>query len=94
MAYFSGKMIDSERNYKIHDAELLAIVQSFRHLRHYVEQPYQTMEVLTDHETLLAFMCTHKLTQRQVRWPLDLSVFDFQLVYQKGIFNPADGLSR
>ncbi len=34
MAYFSCKMIDAERNYKIHDAELLAIVERFRHWRH------------------------------------------------------------
>ncbi len=28
VAYFSLKMIDAERNYEIHDAELLAIVES------------------------------------------------------------------
>ncbi len=33
VAYFSRKMIDAERNYEIHDAELLAIVESFRHWR-------------------------------------------------------------
>ncbi len=31
VAYFSRKMIDAERNYRIHDAELLAIVESFCH---------------------------------------------------------------
>ena len=31
MAYFSRKMINVERNYKIHDFELLAIVESLRH---------------------------------------------------------------
>ncbi len=30
-------MIDAKRNYEIHDAELLAIVESFRHWRHYLE---------------------------------------------------------
>ncbi len=40
VAHFSRKMIDAERNYEIHDAELLAIVESFRHWRHYLEQPY------------------------------------------------------
>ena len=33
VAYFSRKMIDAERNYKIHDAELLAIIESLRHCR-------------------------------------------------------------
>ncbi len=31
VAYFSRKMIDAERNYEIHDAELRAIVESFCH---------------------------------------------------------------
>ena len=94
VAYFSRKMIDAERNYEIHDAELLAIVESFRHWRHYLEQPYHTLEVLTDHSNLRAFMSTHKLTRRQVRLALDLSAFDFRLVYCKGTLNLADDHSR
>ncbi len=81
-AYFSRKMIDAEKNYEIHDAELLAIVESFCHWHHYLEQPYHTLEVLTDHSNLRAFMNTHKLTRRQVRWTLDLFAFDFWLVYR------------
>ncbi len=91
MAYFSCKMIDGERNYEIHDSELLAIVDSFPH---YLEQSYHIMEILTDHSDLRAFMSTHKLTRRQVRWALDLSAFDFRLVYRKETLNPADNSSR
>ncbi len=94
MTYFSRKMIDAERNYKIHDAELLAIVESFCHWRHYLEQLYHIMDVLTDNSNLRAFMNTNKLTRRQMRWALDLSAFDFQLVYHKGTLNPVNGLSR
>ena len=94
VAYFSRKMIDAERNYEVHDAELLAIVESFRHWRHYLEPPQHSVEVLTDHNNLHAFMTTHKLTRRQVRWALELSAFDFRLVYRKGSLNPADGPSR
>ena len=39
-------------------------------------------------------MSTHKFTGRQVRLALNLSAFDFRLVYHKGTFNPSDGLSR
>ncbi len=87
-------MIDAERNYEIHDAELFAIVESFRHWRHYLEQLYHTVEVLTDYSNLRLFMSTYKLTRRQLRWALDLSAFDFRLVYRKGTLNPPDGLSR
>ncbi len=52
------------------------------------------MEVLSDHSNLHALMSTHKLTQRHVRWGLDLSAFNFWLVYRKGTLNPSDGLSR
>ncbi len=93
VAYFSRKMIDAERNYEIHDAELLAIVESFSHWRHHLEQPYHIVEVLTDHSNLRAFMSTYKLTRRQMRWALNLSAFDFRLVYRKGTFNLLDGSS-
>ncbi len=87
-------MIDAERNYKIYDAELVAIVESFRHWRDYLEPLYHTVEILTDHSNLRAFMSTNTLTRSHVQWPLDLSTFDFRLVYRKGILNPTDGLSR
>ncbi len=85
-------MIDVERNYKIHDTELFAIVESFCHWRHYVEQLYYTLKVLTDPSNLRVFMSTDKLTRSQVRWVFDLSAFDFVLVYCKGTLNPANGL--
>ncbi len=94
MAYFSSKMIDAERNYEIHDAELLAIVESICYWSHYLKQLYHNLEVLTDHSNLRAFKSTHKLTRRQVGWALDLSAFDFRLVYCKGTLKPADGPSR
>ena len=93
VAYFSCKMIDAERNNKIHDVELLAIVENFRHLRHYLEQPYHTLEVLTDHSNLRVFMSTNKLTRRQVQLALDLSAFNLWLVYRKETLNPSDSLS-
>ncbi len=54
MRYFSRKMIDAKRNYKIYDAELLAIFESFRHWRHYLKQPYHTVKILNDHSNLRA----------------------------------------
>ncbi len=93
VAYFSRKMIDVERNYEIHDAELLAIVESFCHWRHHLEQLYHNVEIFTDHNNLRAFMSTYKLTRRQVRWALDLSTFDFWLVYRKGTLNPMNNPS-
>ena len=94
MAYISRKSIDVKKNYKIYDAELLAIVDSFCHWRHYLKKLYHTLEVLTNNNNLRAFMNTHKLKRRQVQLAPNLSAFDFGLVYYKGTFNPADGPSR
>ena len=52
------------------------------------------MEVLIDHSNLRVFMSTHKLTQKQVRWALDCSAFDFRLVYCKGTLNSTYGHSH
>ncbi len=87
-------MIDAERNYKINNAELLAIVESLRHWRHYLKQLYHNLEVLTDDSNLCLFICTNKLLQKQVRWAFDLSAFDFCLVYCKRTLNPSNSLSR
>ena len=94
MAYFSRKMIHAKWNYVIHDAEFLAIVESFCYWCHYLKQPYQTVEVITDRSNLREFMSTLKLTRREVSWALDMFSFDFRLVYCKGTLNPVDGPSR
>ncbi len=62
VACFSRKMINAEKNYEIPDTELLAIIESFRHWRHYLKQPYHTLEVLTDHRILRTFMSMNKFT--------------------------------
>ncbi len=82
------------KNYKIHNAELLAIVKSFCHWCHYLEQPYHTLKVLIDHSNLHSFMNTNKLTRKQVQLALDLSAFHFWLVHRKDTINPPDSSSR
>jgi hypothetical protein len=87
-------MIPAERNYEVHDQELLAIIESFRHWRHYLEGSAHPVEVLTDHNNLKHFQMTTQLSRRQVRWSQVLSAFNLVLNYRKGTLNPADGPSR
>jgi hypothetical protein len=94
VAFFSRKMTSAERNYEIQDGELLAIVESFRHWRHYLEGANYRIEVLTDHNNLRSLMTTKALSRKQVRWALTLSAYDFVILYRKGTLNPADGPSR
>ena len=94
VAYLSRKMIPAEGNYEVHDKELLAIVDAFKHWRHYLEGARHEVLVLTDHNNLRKFMETTRLSPRQVRWAQELSRYNFVIDYRPGTKNPADGLSR
>jgi len=94
IAFYSRKMHPAELNYGIHDQELLAIVESFRHWRHYLEGLSEPVTVLTDHDSLRYFETAKDLSRRQVRWAQKLTAFWFKVEHQKGSKNPADGPSR
>jgi transposase InsO family protein len=84
----------AERNYEIHDKELLAIVHALQVFRHYLEGREDLLEILSDHGNLVYFMTKHLLTRRQARWALFLSQFHFTIVHQPGVQNKSDALSR
>ncbi len=52
IAFWSRTMSDAERNYSVGDQEMLAIVESCRHLRHYLEGSKYPVRVLTNHHNL------------------------------------------
>jgi len=94
IAFWSRKLIDAERNYETHDQELLAIVASFKHWRHYLEGSEHPIEVLTDHRNLTGFAKVKQLNGRQARWAMFLSSYDFVITHRAGKLNPADAPSR
>jgi hypothetical protein len=51
-AFWPRSMSPAERNYAVGDQEMLAIVMSCRHWRHYLEGARHPVEVLTDHHNL------------------------------------------
>ena len=63
VAFYSKLMIDAELNYDIHDKELLAIVKSLEHWRHYLEGHPQIFEISTDHNNLTYFHTKQKLSR-------------------------------
>ncbi|KAH9271466.1 hypothetical protein BASA83_006318 [Batrachochytrium salamandrivorans] len=77
-------MNSAERNYEIYDKELLAVVDSFKHWRHFLQGGHHPVTVLCDHKNLEYFMTTKKLTRRQARWSLELSEYDFTLTHRPG----------
>lgn len=67
VAFWSRKLTPTETRYETHDQELLAIVEAFKHWRHYLESSQYLIEVLTDHNNLRDFMNVKQLNDRQAR---------------------------
>jgi len=95
VAFLSKSLNKTERNYEIHDKEMLAIVRGLEAWRHLLEEAQYKFEIWTDHKNLEYFMNAQKLNRRQARWTLYLSWFDFTLKHVAGSkIGKADGLSR
>jgi len=73
-----------ERNFEIHDKEMLAIVRVLEEWRHFVEGTEHRCEIWTDHKNLQYFMTAKKLNWRQARWSLLLAQFDFIMHHHPG----------
>jgi len=84
-----------ERNYEIHDKEILAIICVLEKWRHFLEGATHLVEIWTDHKNLEYFMMAKKLNCHQARWSLHLARFDFLLHYRPGrTMGKPDTLSR
>ena len=95
VAFLSKSLNETERNYEIHDKEMLAIIRGLENWRHLLEEMRFKFEIWTDHKNLEYFMKVQKLNRRQARWALYLSRFDFTLKHVPGTkMGKADGLSR
>ena len=94
IAYMSKVLNEVERNYEIHDKEMLAIMQALEEWRHYLQGARQPFEIWTNHKNLEYFMTARKLNRRQARWSLELADYDFILKHRPGSLNKkADLLS-
>ena len=67
VAFLSKLLNKIERNYKIHDKEMLAIIQGLESWRHLLKEAQSKFEIWTDHKNLEYFMKVQKLNQRQAR---------------------------
>ena len=65
IAYYSKSLQPAERNYEIHDKELLAIILALKHFRHYLEGHSKPIEIWTDNGNLVYFTRKQKLSRRQ-----------------------------
>jgi len=95
IAFHSRAFSAAEINYDVHDKELLAIVESFKKWRHYLEGVATPVEVYTDHKNLTYFSETKTLSRRLARWSEFLSQFNLSISFQPGrLGKKPDALTR
>ena len=61
MAFLSKSLNETERNYEIHDKEMLAVIRGLENWRYLLEDVKNKFEVWTDHKNLEYFMKAQKL---------------------------------
>jgi len=64
VAFLSISFNNLERNYEIHDKEILAIIRGLKAWRHLLEGAQFKFEIWTDHKNLEYFMKVQKLNRR------------------------------
>ena len=91
--FHSKKFKNAQMNYGITKKELLAIVDSVRHVRGVLQG--HSVTILTDHQPLVAFMSSLQTNQMIIRWQESLSQLDMTIEHIDGKKNViADALSR
>ncbi|QRV88083.1 Retrotransposable element Tf2 protein [Ceratobasidium sp. AG-Ba] len=95
IAYLSKSYNDAQRNYDTANKELLAIVESLKHWRIYLEGTIQPITVFTDHRNLERWKNAETFNRRHARWHMELASFNFEIHYRPGKMSTRpDALSR
>ena len=81
VAFYSKFLSLVERNYKIHNKKILAIICTLEEWIHFLEGAPNLVGIWTDHKNLEYFITVRKLNWKQVHWSLYLACFDFTLYY-------------
>jgi RNase H-like domain found in reverse transcriptase len=93
VAFSSRKLSGAERNYPVHERELLDIVYKLKEWRPYLHG--SRFVIKTDHHSLRYLDTQTNFSKRQMRWMETLQEYDYEIVYVQGKFNVvADALSR
>ncbi len=73
---------------------MLMIIESMNYWRHYLEETWHEIEIISNHANLWHFMTTIKLFHRQMKWINKLTVYNFKISYQKRVSNSVNDSSR
>ena len=81
VAFYSESLSSVEQNYKIHNKEMLAIIQALEEQKHFLKGVAHLVEIWMDHKNLEYFIMAKKLNYCQACWSLYLACFDFTLYH-------------
>jgi len=84
VAFHYRKLNSAERNYEIHDKQLLAIMEAFKEWKRYLWGEEEPVTVYTDHQNLQSFLTKRIWNQGQIRWAQELTNYNFRIVYRLG----------
>ena len=65
VVFISKALNETERNYKIHNKEMLGVIRCLEAWRHFLEGAKVKFEIWTDHKNLEYFMSSQNLNRRQ-----------------------------
>ena len=84
VAYASKSLTEAERQYANIERELLAVLFSVEHFKHFVYA--RDVTIITDHKPLLAVFkkCIHNMAPRLARMMLRLSDYNITMLYKAG----------
>lgn len=92
-AFYSAKLNSAQRNYPVHEIEMLAGVETMLRHRDILQGVHFTW--ITDHKGLIHLLNQKNMSGRQARWLEKISLFVFKVEYAPGCDNVlADTLSR
>ena len=95
VAFLSKALSQPERNYEIHDRELLAVIRALDEWRHFLQGAKHQVEIFSDHKNLEYFLTARKLNRRQARWSGQLADYNYVLKHKPGpSMGKPDALSR
>ena len=95
VAFMSKKMNGAQRNYSVHEWELLAVMEALKAWRCYLYGSATPIDIHTDHHSLQWINTQPNLSARQCRWVEQLQDYSFKIQHLSGDKNVvADALSR
>ncbi|CCE30417.1 uncharacterized protein CPUR_04265 [Claviceps purpurea 20.1] len=79
VAYHSARLMAPQKNYTIHDKELLSIISCLKAWSAELRSVSQPFTIFTDHKNLEYFTAPRIMSERQARWAETLALFNYQL---------------